>query len=243
MVESTNPEFRVFPVIGRSLGILGSNIVPFGIVALVLVGLSTWVQRLGQQTQLVSDPMEIITTSILTVIVVLAASALTSAVLVFGSFQEMRGQHAPIGEAFGRGVSLALPVIGVVIVAGALTMLGFFLLVIPGIIVAMVLYVVIPAAVIERTGVIGSLKRSAFLTRGNRSKLLGLTLLVIIAQGIVNLILWLILGEEIINSGLVRWFIDSAVTMIWAVIVCVAYHDLRLAKEGVDAREIAKVFD
>ena len=51
---------------------------------------------------------------------------------------------------------------------------GFFLLITPGVIVFCMLYVATQAAVLERPGVRGALRRSRELTRGHRFEMFGL---------------------------------------------------------------------
>jgi len=62
-------------------------------------------------------------------------------------------------------VALPLTVVGLLSAIGLVV--GFVLLVVPGVILMTIWAVVAPAVVIERAGVIGSFKRSAALVRGN----------------------------------------------------------------------------
>jgi len=88
------------------------------------------------------------------------------------------------------------------------------------------------------------MSRSAALTKGNRWKIFGMMILLAIIGGI--------------GAGMTEGFsagagptIGLVVKLIWsalfgafsAILVVVIYHDLRVAKEGVDTDQIAAVFE
>ena len=115
-----------------------------------------------------------------------------------------------------------------------------------------ILWVTIPVAVIERRGA-GSLKRSRELTKGYRWRIIGL-LIMLLGLGIgVGLLLELFNESVFANAGInptvyagrmgSEWIISGFFSALSAVIVAVSYHDLRVAKEGVDTDQIASVFD
>lgn len=79
-----------------------------------------------------------------------------------------------------RAIKVLIPVVVIYILSMLLTILGTFLLIIPGIIVFLTLYLSIPAKLSENIGIIESLKRSATLTKGNRWGILGTILVPVI---------------------------------------------------------------
>ena len=170
----------------------------------------------------------------------------TTAAVAYGAFQHLDGRAVSRGNCVSRGLSLVLPAIGVALLAGLITGIGFVLLVIPGVIAMVMLWVAIPAAVVERLGVIGSLKRSAELTRGYRWKVLGIVLIVMVIAYMSAFLFagWLFFsphGPVVHSIGL---YVARAIYgVVTATVACVGYYYLRAAKEGVDIAEIAKVFD
>ena len=105
------------------------------------------------------------------------------------------------------------------------------------------LYVAIPVAVIERPGVVDSLRRSAQLTKGNRWTLSWILGLIGLLQVLVGFI-----SEVIPSMGLaidvpVDIAIQAFFAALFAVVSGVAYLNLRYVKEGVGIDEIAAVFD
>jgi hypothetical protein len=98
--------------------------------------------------------------------------------------------------------------------------------------------------VVEQTGPWKSLKRSEVLTNGNRWEVFGMLALLIIISligGALTRVLALAVGATL---GLLANLILSAVIGAYGTILgVVTYHDLRVAKEGVDTDRIAAVFE
>lgn len=91
-----------------------------------------------------------------------------------------------IGELLGLVWPRLLAIIGLQIVAGVIIFVGFVFFVIPGIILALILAVCLPALIAEGIGVFDSLSRSAELTKYNRMRILGVgVLMILILLGIL----------------------------------------------------------
>src|SRR5262245_49429635 len=91
-------------------------------------------------------------------------------------------------------------------------------------------WVVVPAFVIERLGVLGSMRRSRDLTKGRRGKIFRIYILVLIASGLLS---W-IFGDFVATT---------VATAFSAVMVSVVYHRLRAEKEGVTMDDIEEELD
>ena len=167
-----------------------------------------------------------------------------NATVLFGVFEIMRGESFTIGQSLRVGLARTLPVCGVSIVAGIATGLAMIALIVPGFIVLCMLYVAVPACVIEKLGVGGSLSRSAALTKGYRWPIFGLLLIFTILAWVVGYA-----GTSLVRSmggGMLAVFEfgwQVIATAFGAVLSAVIYHDLRVAKEGVDISKLANVFD
>ena len=143
------------------------------------------------------------------------------------------------------GLRRFFPLIGVVLLVIIFAALSAIALLFPVFIVLTMLYVSVPACVVERLGPIKSMGRSARLTKGHRWKIFGLLAATIIVAVVVQSIL----------GGLARTaggpLLALLVLLLWntvwnafqAILAVVTYHDLRVAKEGVDTDQIAAVFD
>lgn len=131
--------------------------------------------------------------------------------------------------------------------ASVIYFLGAPIIVAPIIYVLILLYVTIPVAIVERAG-IGSLKRSAALTNGYRWRLFGLIILFFFIGGSLGVALYFLglMGESPSNftGGMVaQWAFGGVFSAFSAVMAAVVYHDLRVAREGVDSDQVVAVFD
>jgi hypothetical protein len=166
------------------------------------------------------------------------------AVLLLGAFQRMRGQPLRVNEALQRAFARFFPLIGLGILWAVGVMVGFILLIVPGVILLCVWWVVVPACIVEDLGPIQSLSRSAELTRGYRWKVFGLFVLLTVINGIggkmVDLVFGLA-GDVVAGIGSLCWFV--AWTAFSNCVLIMTYHDLRVAKEGIDTEQIASIFD
>jgi len=177
-----------------------------------------------------------------------------TAATVFIVSESYLGRPLSAWEALRR----ATPYMGRILVCSLLMAiavgLGFLLLLIPGVILAVGLALAIPAVVLEpRTSASGALSRSWELTRGARWRLfgLGITLLVLLYVPVVAItgLFALLLPESagmfsggslgmvmaIAVGGLVQMFIYP----LFYCVLTVAYYDLRVRKEGFDLELLA----
>ena len=89
------------------------------------------------------------------------------------------------------------------------------------------------------------MRRSNQLTKGHRWRIFGLFLLLILVSTLASILINLILRP--LGGTILTFIVSVAWTAIWgayySVSVAVSYHDLRVAKEGIDIEQIASVFD
>jgi hypothetical protein len=255
MSMSANREFRIGEVIGKGFQVLFRNFGAFAVISL-LVTLPALLFELAVMDDMAAletaSPEQahaaagnVLLYSFVAIVIQVIAGGIAAGALTYGALQDLRGRKAGFGECLGRGLALILPVLGVSIVAGLGMAIGFLFFFIPGIILAVMWWVAVPAMVVERPGVFASLKRSAALTKGSRWRIFGLMLIV---GGVVILIPFLVefliataLGMAI--STFLSWLVNAFITSFSAVLAAVGYYHLRTVREGVEIDEIAKVFD
>ena len=171
--------------------------------------------------------------------------AISQAAILYGAFDDMRGRPVDLVESLRVGLRRFLPLIGVVLLFIVFVMLSAILLLFPAFIVMTMLYVSVPACVVERLGPIKSLGRSAQLTKGHRWKIFGLVFATIIVALMVQSMLGSLAratgGPTLALIVLLLW--STVWNAFQAILTVVTYHDLRVAKEGVDTDQIAAVFD
>ncbi len=179
----------------------------------------------------------------------LVLGSVATGAVTYSVFMRLRGRPASTLTALGVAFKRLLPMIGVALMAGLFMTLATFLLIIPGIIVFCMLYVAVPAVVVERTGVFGALSRSAALTKGYKWSIFGaMVVLLIVAMvlgglaGGIGVVLHLFLPGSYAFI-LVTWVVSMIVGGWMAVAAAVTYHDLRVEKDGVQIEDLARVFD
>jgi heme/copper-type cytochrome/quinol oxidase subunit 3 len=182
----------------------------------------------------------------------------------------MRGRPVDLMASFGHAWRRFFPLIGTVFFMGLLVSLAFLLFVVPGhiyftmrwyvpipvilltglqlvvpVLILLTMWsVAIPACVVEQTGPWMSLSRSAALTNGNRWKVFGMMTLVIIISGIGAALIKLLAKAAGATVGLLAALIWNALFgAFFAILMGVTYHDLRVAKEGVDTDQIGAAFE
>jgi hypothetical protein len=228
-------------IVKRSIAILSSNAAPFGLAALLLVGLPSYLLK-----------GDVLDRDVLAHgfdagwnfpgLILMAAQIILSAFVMYGTAQHLRGAPISFEPALRRGLQVVISVWLTALLLWAIFSLGKAMFLIPYFIARMILFVTIPVAVLEEAGPTQALSRSADLTSGHRWALLGYTIMLwvlgILASWIVHILLGLIgLGDiaSMATAALIAAFDAVAVTVI--------YHDLRGAKDGVEPAAMAKIFD
>ena len=117
----------------------------------------------------------------------LVALPIAVILLVFAQSATIAGTHRLLqGSDFGLLLSMRqtwqrLPtLLGTAFLSGILVLLGLAALVVPGLMAIALLYLALPACMIERTDMVESLERSGQLTQGYRWSILGLFLLALL---------------------------------------------------------------
>lgn len=173
--------------------------------------------------------------------------------VTYGTVSTLAGERARLGAMLGAGLRRGLAVAGTGLLVWLATLAGMLLLVVPGVMVMVATAVAIPAAVVERPGVVGAFRRSLELTRGHRWPLLAagaaivaiLWVLVALTQIAATLaVAALVPREQAAGAYLVASQLGNVLFSALPLVgIAVAYHDLRVAKEGLDTSALARVFE
>lgn len=177
----------------------------------------------------------------------LVCGALVQGALTYGVVTSLRGSTDVNLWSIGKKSLSVLPRIMLLsIVVVILVYLSALLLIVPGIIVAMILFVAVPASVMEGGGIGKALRRSAQLTKGNRWSLFVIGLVLIVPNLVATFFLALtVLPALGLLFGTILSTLVSQILFggLLATCTAVAYHDLRILRDGVDTETIAAAFD
>lgn len=137
---------------------------------------------------------------------------------------------ASLGESFNFTLNKLLSLLAAALITGILIGLGFIALIVPGIILYIMFYLVVPSVMIENIGAFGSLSRSRRLVSNRWLKTLVLSLIVGMITGFVSFIGSLIGGPLGIYGLFLSSIIAAFVQPILPILITVHYYSM-LAKE------------
>jgi hypothetical protein len=235
-------EFRIGRVFSRTLALLSRNLPTYfvvtGIAALPGVLLRDGVD--GSDGAVAGAAF-----AVFAAVLGLALGLLSQAIVLHGAFQDMRGRPVSLVQSLRAVSNRLLVVVGLALGMGFAVGIGFLLFIVPGFVLLTMWFVATPACVVERLGVGASMARSSALTLGHRWKIFGMMILVGVIESIAGVAVKAALGltgnAGLIMAGMLIW------SGVWgafhAVFAVATYHDLRVAKEGIDTEQIAAVFD
>ena len=166
---------------------------------------------------------------------------IAATVLAF-ALDRRAGRQTGIGMAFRRGLHLFLPLLAVRFLVYVASWLGLAFFFVPGVMLYTLFYVADAAYVEERPGISGALSRSRVLTRGSRWRVFFVLLMVFCLLISISLTTdalhqyhFLVeLGFGIVSSILLY--------ILSPVLTAMLFRQLRAAREGGTADEIAAVF-
>ncbi len=179
---------------------------------------------------------------------------LISMVFYAAIVSRMHGTHVSrevsLGESFSMGFSCMLPLLGCMLLYGLAIGVGSILLLVPGIILSLSLMFGPYILIIERGGVLDSLKRSHTLVWGYWWR----TSAIILIAGFIMMVAYVLVGivaavavvmepESVLSpsymlvEALVTALLSGLITPLFYALTLSAYYDLRLRRQGEDLAE------
>ncbi len=157
------------------------------------------------------------------------------------------GKELSAGESYQRAVPRLAGLIGTQILAGIIVVLGFILLIVPGIIFSLWFYVLVPVVVLEGVSGTTALGRSRELMRGNLGKAFLVGLLAGIVAAIIGGILGFVIGfipwPYIFLRVFVQTLAQALVLPIQTAPFTLLYYDLRIRKEAFDLQMLSSAIE
>jgi hypothetical protein len=249
-------------ILSRTFGAIASNpgvmlVIAFVFGALPSTAISYYQQTLAEpmRTGLIR-PRDYFTVVILAALANMVLNLIVQGGLVRATMTAAEGDRATLGECLSTGLRRALPLLGVAILSGLGIVLGFLLLIVPGVILYLMWSVAIPVVVVERHGVIGSLSRSSELTSGAKGTIFALFLIVWVimmaAAAVSGAAMVAIYGVQglaaAVQDGLAPGFlivnvvVSTVVTVFASAIPTALYVELREWKEGEIGESLGDIF-
>jgi hypothetical protein len=179
----------------------------------------------------------------------LVATAVSQAATSVAVSDIYLGRDTSIGSAYEKVRGNVGQMTGIVFGLGFMIGLGFICLIIPGIYLAIIWALAIPAAILEDIGFSECRDRSKALTEGARGRIFVIYLLVTVVtyavilgiQGVVGVAGFSALGKEAANSltfnivsEITGFIATTLVAPLGMIAFTIAYYDQRVRKEGFD---------
>jgi hypothetical protein len=134
---------------------------------------------------------------------------------------------ATVGELFRSVAPVVMPLLGVSILAGLGILVGFVLIVVPGLYLMTIWSVVAPVTVLERPGVLAAFSRSRELVRGYGWEVFAVIIVVIIVVVVASILVGLIAsGMSAAGRAVVQWVLNVISAPLLALLVATLYFGL-----------------
>lgn len=244
-------EFSVGEVLRTAANLLGRKVGVFAFLSLVgiapmLVGTTlTMMALLGALAPI--PPAGEVGIAVLGGVVVFAGFGWSQAAIIYFGVRTLRAEPPTVGQTALCALRKIAPVVAVTMLAYLAVGLGILFLIVPGVVLFLMLWAAVPAAVVEG-GVVSALERSHQLTKGHKWALLGLFVVVALAIWFGTAVLMIIemvfatagTTELVVTLG-VALITQAFALVVWGVVGAASYYHLRLAAEG-EAGDVAEVF-
>lgn len=222
-----------------NFGIFFTPYLIFSIIsALLSIPILSYVQNITK----ITGPPEVVLPKLLNMLLTLMALVFVTAIIswIIGSIVNgvliksasdiIEKGKTSLGDSFKFAASKLPSLLVASLIVGILTMLGLLLLIIPGIIVSLMFYLVVPVIIIEKKGAFESLTRSRELVSHRWLKTFALSLIIGLIIGALAFVVNLILAPFGTYSSLIGNIISSLIAPISPISSAFYYYSM-LAKE------------
>lgn len=189
------------------------------------------------------EPALVVLSMVGLVVTFAVISPITSCAITHALGELYLGRSVGIGASFRTAFSLVLPLVGTSLLATLLILVGFVLLVIPGVYLTFAFLLLTPVIVLERTFGMDALSRSRELMRGNMLRGLAVMLVAGILAAVLGVALGLVAAAvpaiEFVGSSLAQ----ALAFAYSAAVLVVLYFDIRARNEAFDLEHLARLVE
>jgi hypothetical protein len=246
MERPSSDRLDVGRVLQDALNVLGRNIVPFGLLALALVGVPAALAGAGQALAKDNEGYTILTA--LGGLAGVVTRPILQGAVFYGAMRDLEGERVSADDCLRAGRRRWGTLLALTIWSGLLVGLGVIFLVVPGVILALRWSVAGPIVALEGAGIQGAMERSARLTEGRRWAILLLFAIqfvaVLCAAGVIGIAgagLSVLAPKYMVGAAteaITNILTDVSVATVGAVL----FRQLRGDREGAAAATLAEVF-
>lgn len=198
------------------------------LAALILVPYNLLILLFGSSDLVTGTSTAVGTYTLLALSTVVVVAPLISSLELQALVILGEGNHPHLGEVFRRALPVLLGVAAAQIIAGLLIVVGLFMLVIPGIYIAVRLAVVAQTAAFERTKWPTTLGRSWAMSQGNFFHVFGLVATVAILESLIATLIGDAFSSSPVAAQVVVAIVVGVLTQAFgALVLGLLYFDLR----------------
>jgi hypothetical protein len=158
------------------------------------------------------------------------------------------GKEVTIGESLRQGLSRFWTLSIAQITATIRVLIGFILLLVPGILWTLSYSLVVPAILVEGQKALPSLRRSSALVKGERGKVFLVLLVINLLQAVLAIGVGMVLGVFINTESSAGAVLNSAMNNLMSIFLTplgiiatiLLYYDMRIRKEGFDLEMLSR---
>jgi hypothetical protein len=147
-----------------------------------------------------------------------------------------------VGSLFSSATPFIWPLFGAGVLAGIGIAIGFILLIVPGLFLLTIWAVIVPAIVIERTGVLDAFGRSRALVRDNGWRVFGVIVVLFLLQLVVGGILQAVadaVTDTFVGYAIADLLVRTLIVPLSAIAATVMFVELRRVKGEPLAEDVA----
>lgn len=248
-------------VLGKTFDVLGRNLIPFGLLSIVMTGfpaLLSGYAQMGRYKALLAagvhigprvganmggpGPIGLVAFALSVFLIPIFFAAIVRATIT-----DLDGGRADLAAFLKMGLRnwLGVALVWILMLLGLMT--ASILLFVPGVILWAIWVVALPAQVMEDLGPVKALKRSAQLTKGHRWSIFLLGLVTGVIAVAIEFGLFAVAGGmlQMLASpvGLILMpLLTAAFNLLGFTGLGVLYHQLRTLRDGPGVRAIGEVF-
>jgi hypothetical protein len=187
-----------------------------------------------------SDPFMVLAGMLPVFLALLLLQPIIMAAITHAIGENYLSRSVTFGGALRFALSIVLPLVGTWLLASLIVMVGFLLLIIPGLILTLIFAVLTPVMVTEGIFGVAAMERSGVLMRGNKLRALGLFIVTGILSAALIAGVDLVAGFIPVLGSVVAGIVQGAANAFGTAALVVLYFDIRCRKEAFDLEHLAR---
>jgi hypothetical protein len=187
-----------------------------------------------------ADPFTVLAAMLPVFLAMLLLQPIIMAAITHAISENYLSRSVTFGGALRFALSIVLPLVGTWILASLAAMVGFLLLIIPGLILTLAFAVVTPVMVTEKVFGIRAMERSWELMKGHKLRALGLFIVTGLLSAVLTAGVDLVAGFLPVIGSIVAGIVQGAANAFGVAALVVLYFDIRCRKEAFDLEHLAQ---